>query len=167
MADHQQYWNGVGKYQSLYDTFWERYVPLAGEADSPRGELLRNVGRIYHEYYNNGLCNSMRDEVYYLYDRQMRFKSYLKDKSRAPSFLRDLKNYEDETMEETYRDSFFLIDDKEFEAALDELVDAILLYVQNDERDEASRIPKELRLTDTRDWIRNFKEEDGLDKKLA
>ena len=48
------YWNNTGKYQKVYTYFWDKLVPLSGNAETPEGELLRNMSKIYYRYYNDG-----------------------------------------------------------------------------------------------------------------
>lgn len=50
------YWNNNGKYQELYDKI-KGLVPAMGKADRIHVELLRNVSKLYHDFYNNGLGN--------------------------------------------------------------------------------------------------------------
>ena len=47
------YWNKKGAYQSLYDKY-NKIVPKSGVAQTPHGELLRNVANVYYDFYNNG-----------------------------------------------------------------------------------------------------------------
>lgn len=58
----ESYWNGNGKYQSVYDKLWNDLVPGAGEAETTEGELIRAVGRLSYEWYNNGNCNALYEE---------------------------------------------------------------------------------------------------------
>jgi hypothetical protein len=146
------YWSQVGKYQDLYEVFWHRYIPSEGEASTTRGEILRCIGRLYYDCFNNGLCNDKSDEVFYLLKNKHKFGPFLHKDSRGMRFLQDLKNqYFDE---EDIRFDF----SEESNKALDDLIDAILLYVQDEEKREAASIPLELRLTDPRDWVREYKE---------
>lgn len=50
------YWCEKGKYQEQYDSI-EHLVPDRGESDDPAIELLRCMGNIYYDVYNNGGCN--------------------------------------------------------------------------------------------------------------
>ena len=49
-----KYWNIQGQHQDLYNKYWETLVPDSGEADTPEGEALRAITRIYYDVYNNG-----------------------------------------------------------------------------------------------------------------
>lgn len=40
-----------------FDAMWNRLVPMAGKAETLRGEVLRCAGRIEYECYNNGNGN--------------------------------------------------------------------------------------------------------------
>jgi len=50
----KSYWNHTGKYQSEYERLSKKYVPDFGAADSPQGNLLRLVSKIYYRLYNDG-----------------------------------------------------------------------------------------------------------------
>lgn len=53
------YWNNLGKYQSEYDSLYEKLVPKIGIAATENGELLRQASNLYYEYYNNGNMNAI------------------------------------------------------------------------------------------------------------
>jgi hypothetical protein len=48
------YWNNTGKYQKAYDHFWKILIPKSGNAETPYGEVLRLISKIYYRYYNDG-----------------------------------------------------------------------------------------------------------------
>ena len=50
------YWNNNGLYQEFYET--NRLVPSSGKAGTIEGEMIRSAGRLYYDYYNNGMCNN-------------------------------------------------------------------------------------------------------------
>ena len=60
-----KYWNKEGKYQSLHALYFDTLVPLNGEADTPEGEALRAINRIYYDVYNNGASNIFETEEVY------------------------------------------------------------------------------------------------------
>lgn len=60
-----KYWNGEGKHQSLHSLYFATLVPDFGEADTPEGEALRAINRIYYDVYNNGACNIFETEEVY------------------------------------------------------------------------------------------------------
>jgi hypothetical protein len=53
------YWNKKGKYQTEYNTLFEKLVPVKGSSKTTNGELLRIASKLYYEFYNNGNCNSV------------------------------------------------------------------------------------------------------------
>ena len=59
MSELKTYWNGQAKYADLHSKLWDELVPGQGEAESVKGELVRCVGRLVYEYYNNGNCNAV------------------------------------------------------------------------------------------------------------
>ena len=59
------YWGGTGKYQNVYDKAWDQLVPPAGEADTSMGKAFRAIGRVAHDYYNNGFCNLLDQDSDY------------------------------------------------------------------------------------------------------
>ena len=56
------YWFKKGKFQKSYDYFFKKLVPPEGKADTPEGELLRMISRIYYRYNNDG--DSYEDLLY-------------------------------------------------------------------------------------------------------
>lgn len=52
-----KYWNNKGKYQKQYEQLRESLVPDMGMAKTSVGEVLRIVGNIYYDHFNNGGCN--------------------------------------------------------------------------------------------------------------
>lgn len=53
------YFNANGKYQEEFDQLWKDLVPWAGKADTEEGEVVRSIGRISYEVYNNNCCNML------------------------------------------------------------------------------------------------------------
>lgn len=62
------YWGGNGAYQKECDSLWDELVPSQGEAKTVHGELIRSLGRLQHDYCNNGNCNIRKIETYTEYD---------------------------------------------------------------------------------------------------
>jgi hypothetical protein len=58
------YWNEKGKHQAEYDELVKQ-VPGSGKAEAEHIELLRCIGNVYYDCYNNGGCNLniRRDEL--------------------------------------------------------------------------------------------------------
>jgi hypothetical protein len=52
------YWNGNGTYQDVHKVLWSKYVPDSGESSHRFGEVTRCLGRLWHEYCNNGNGNA-------------------------------------------------------------------------------------------------------------
>ena len=52
----------IGIYYKEYDLLWEKLVPDYGKSETIIGEMIRIVGRLNHEYYNNGNCN-LQEEI--------------------------------------------------------------------------------------------------------
>jgi hypothetical protein len=52
------YWMNKGKHQEAYQKLANELLPDSGKADTLHGELLRALGKIYYDYYNNGMCNN-------------------------------------------------------------------------------------------------------------
>ena len=57
------YWNSNGKYQKKYEKMW-KLVPSHGEviieSDDKLQEAIENIrqmGKLYYDFYNNGCCN--------------------------------------------------------------------------------------------------------------
>ena len=48
-------WGGLNNTdQNMYDTFFEKYVPAIGKADTLGGEILRAISRLVYRFYNDG-----------------------------------------------------------------------------------------------------------------
>lgn len=60
-----KYWNKEGKHQSLHSLYFHTLVPDFGKADTPEGEALRAINKIYYDVYNNGACNIFETEEVY------------------------------------------------------------------------------------------------------
>lgn len=75
----------------LFNEMWDRLVPVSGEAETIRGEVLRCAARLEYESFNNGNCNA--------YDRPYGSGDYYEE---MRSFL---KRYgiEDEEVDEDYK----------------------------------------------------------------
>lgn len=58
------YFEGTGAYQQEYDELWEKHVPLSGMAKTRNGELIRAIGRLTYEYFNNGNINAREDHFH-------------------------------------------------------------------------------------------------------
>ena len=56
------YWHKNGAYQKEYVSLWDELVPRQDEAKTVHGELIRSLGRLQHEYCNNGNCNIIKEE---------------------------------------------------------------------------------------------------------
>ena len=63
----KSYWNENGKYQPEYDRLYEKYVPAKGPADTPQGNLLRLMSKLYYRCYNDGDTNFGVDEYGWMY----------------------------------------------------------------------------------------------------
>ena len=51
------YWEGNGRYESVYQNLMANLVPEEGRAPTPHGALLSAISRVYYDWYNNGGCN--------------------------------------------------------------------------------------------------------------
>lgn len=58
----QSYWNSTGIYQKEYNDL-TKLVPDMGEANTMHGEMIRCVGRLYHDFCNNGNYNAIDHTV--------------------------------------------------------------------------------------------------------
>ena len=48
------YFNGIGRFQDEYDYYYEKLVPSTGEAETPSGNLLIKMSKIYYRCFNDG-----------------------------------------------------------------------------------------------------------------
>lgn len=72
------YWNNQGKYQSDYNALKE-LVPKAGNAGTVEGEMMRAIGRVYYDYYQNGLKYNTSGAVNFLFTCDIKYNIGLAD----------------------------------------------------------------------------------------
>ena len=72
------YWNNLGKYQNDYNALKE-LVPKAGNAGTVEGEMIRAIGRVYHDYYQTGLSNNTSGAVNFLFYCDIKYSVGLAD----------------------------------------------------------------------------------------
>ena len=114
------YWENNGKQQKIYARLWEKLVPMSGPATTKAGELLRATTRVYYRWFNDG------DRI------EPILSSAAADSSTVNGwgFLY------------TYRDGEFsgaplaltilsATSESDYEAKLEEMVDAVLIYLDN------------------------------------
>lgn len=77
--------------EKLFNEMWDRLVPVSGEAETVRGEVLRCAARLEYESFNNGNCNA--------YDTSYNGRNYY-DEMRG--FLRKY-GIQDAEVDEDYR----------------------------------------------------------------
>jgi len=116
----QAYWSDNGKYQKAYDYFFNKLVPSSGTAETPEGELLRRLSRIYYRYFNDG------DLYYHLledgYSSITNIEGLDKDFNRLFSSLEsDLKYCSDYMYKET------------LETSADNIIKYIMIKHSNDD----------------------------------
>jgi len=74
-----EYWDRSSKHYEEYEDLANELVPGTGEADTLQGELLRMIGRLSYDYYNNGFGNNKEAEARFLDDHSNLFMSYMKN----------------------------------------------------------------------------------------
>ena len=82
---NRTYWNNEGKFQAQYDYIYNNLMPAYGSSTNEHIEAIRCASKIYHEYYNNGNCNTYdcRDEYdetgdYYVYEIREHYKEMVR-----------------------------------------------------------------------------------------
>ena len=91
------YWGGTGKYQHLYETYFELLVPQAGESTTEHGELLRNFTNVYYDFHNNG------NDTWYAVVSNFRISPSYKAPKDAPRPVREFFNNIKEECQEWIR----------------------------------------------------------------
>jgi hypothetical protein len=132
------YWNGNGRHQELYDRLYTELVPDSGPADTYYGEILRAISNVYYDVYNNGCANlafSMREDVETVVDwRGLR----IVDGKRAQNVLRDALTALDYPFDDEDDDDASpfdgLVDSDPFLSDLESLTDAIILWVDTEQK---------------------------------
>lgn len=69
-----RYWDNEGPHQADYDRLNEALVPAQGPAESLEGEMLRAVGKLGYEFYNNGGGNNVSGALLFLKEHYPDFK---------------------------------------------------------------------------------------------
>ena len=64
------YRNDTGKFQKAYTFLYDKLVPRSGNAETPIGNLLRIVSKIYYRKFNDGdsyyeLTNNEYGDAYF------------------------------------------------------------------------------------------------------
>ena len=78
---NRTYWNNKGKFQAQYDYIYNNLMPDYGSSTNEHIEVIRCASKIYHEYYNNGNCNTYdrRDgEEAYEYELREHYKEMVR-----------------------------------------------------------------------------------------
>lgn len=155
------YWNQTGRFEQLYRDLTAKLVPEEGKSLTPHGELLRAIGRIYYDWFNNGGCNfdnpsfklalytirSWKDEI----DAQAK-KVLAKTFTGTGDLIDEFIHYGDHP--DSARGT--LLHNDHTDLALESLVDAAIQVVQAEDEaakmrtNEDVRAAKELLESDTR-----------------
>jgi len=80
------YWDNSSKYAPEYNDYWNELVPISGEANTLQGEVLRMMGRIMYDYFNNGFGNDRSMEAEFLEEHSNLFKQYMKNPNTWDTF---------------------------------------------------------------------------------
>ncbi len=156
----QWYWNCTGAHQALYKRLHKQLIPSEGKALESHGRLLQAMLRLYHDRYNNGLCNIrnvMKDHFPPIYEVKDRIIAKLPNRQlwdnlvsalsihearerRAESPLAWLANEYAERRHEQFMEHFSsYVEDNEFaeqpfpDDALEAVFDAVVLIVAEEQ----------------------------------
>lgn len=128
------YWNKKGKHQKDYDRLL-KLVPDIGRAETMHGNLLRHIGKIYYDYYNNGLCNAenLFRSVSFLeeYDHEI-CRKLGKNKDNLRELSTAYGRYINEIPDTSEANEVEL--PHNFPKLLERVTDAIILVVKNEDR---------------------------------
>lgn len=120
----QTYWSDNGKFQAEYDRLRAKLVPDEGKAETLRGELLRCLGNIYYDCYNNGGWNlemkHFKKQIWTIGDAEEEITPFMKDPS---NFRFILNKFEDDTWDNQIWEM----------EALEDLANAVIQYVNKKE----------------------------------
>lgn len=136
------YWNKKGKHQKLYDMFVNKLVPAQGRAFTMHGNLLRCVGNVYYDLYNNGLCNADTQKI----QGAILFICEFEDDLVAFGFkVQDMNNLIKRVLEhgkDMEMQHQVLVEDSEFTETIERLVDTVVLVVDSIESGLSSHQPE-------------------------
>lgn len=65
------YFDGDGQYTEQYVALADVLVPAFGATGTLEGEILRAIGKLYYELYNNGMGNNVSGPYYFLKSLQL------------------------------------------------------------------------------------------------
>lgn len=97
---NKTYWNQNGKFQKAYDNFYNKLVPSRGRAQTPEGECMRIMSKIYYRYYNDGdfYCDLIDDgyeRITEINGIEKQFLSSLESNLYEPNYERGLEKMAD------------------------------------------------------------------------
>lgn len=125
------YWCEKGKYQKQYDSI-KHFVPDSGKSDNPAIELLRCMGNIYYDVYNNGGCNfDIRHEEIKHLNKFMLYQGIEIDWLGLDYKHDPNKVWEDEYEYEEYDDNNYFDFTQKTCNDLEIMVDMVILYIFN------------------------------------
>ena len=76
-----QFWDKTHPLSLLSEALYAELVPSFGRAATPHGELLRSMGRLYTDLYNNGFGNEevLQRELTVVWSHKSDLEPYLED----------------------------------------------------------------------------------------
>jgi len=114
------YWERNGKEQKRYEELWEKLVPVSGPAKTKAGELLRAVSRVYYRWFNDG------DRISLVLTQDAAESSTVNGWGFLYAYQDKKAGFQGEPLAWAILEAS---SEKEYEAALEKAVDAVLVYV--------------------------------------
>lgn len=128
------YWSQKGIHQGEYDRLQAKLVPSLGRAWTMHGNLLRCIGNIYYDLYNNGLCNANTDKIQgqtlFLLEFEEEIVKRLipnGEKDELRKFVHRIQKYGRQLDEVEAKD---IDEDPKFVRLLERITDAVILVVK-------------------------------------
>lgn len=87
------YWCNNGKFQKLFDWLFGQLVPETGRSQTPHGELLRCVVKLYYDLHNNGFCNARNPVFVYALGVLGQWAESIDSEARLLGYRNSLKTY--------------------------------------------------------------------------
>lgn len=125
------FWVGEHPLSAAQEMLYKKLVPPVGPAETPHGELLRSIGRVYYDVYNNGFCNwkLFRNEVELLQSKIPELASYMEN----PSYWGRRRSLE-MVAKEVGRSEADDISELPEAIALEDLTAAVVKYVEDQDK---------------------------------
>ena len=137
------YYNQNGTYTTQLEDLYNTLVPSMGDAETTKGQLVRYINKLWHEYCNNGNCNA-RDIIdnYNYFDNEfdpyeIEIDKWYKEILNYIKYNTNLSKYKKEIQDNIKKiENIMLIENCQFsdqeQDAYNKLTDYVMYYIINE-----------------------------------